>query len=298
MKGESRMSEGKPKIEIGYRVGKLTVIGKTGKRKNNYMVWSCQCDCGNTIELDTRYLQRGTVTDCGCSGTAKSWMMNLQGKRFGKLVCLEAVPDSEGKINGLWKCQCDCGKTCLATVSQLRSGSKKSCGCLKHPELKDYVGKKFNMLTVIAYAGKWNGMHHWKCRCDCGNETIVGQTVLQTGRTKSCGCLKHYKKEEHSQSASTRGLVEGTCVSTIVARMNKPPISSNTSGYNGVYKNANQRWTAQITFKKKTYYLGSFDNIQDAVAARKKGEAMFENFLDDYYTKHPDNNNDKDAHAE
>ena len=33
-------------------------------------------------------------------------------------------------------------------------------------------------------------MHRWRCRCDCGNETIVGQTPLQSGKTKSCGCLQ------------------------------------------------------------------------------------------------------------
>ena len=45
-------------------------------------------------------------------------------------------------------------------------------------------------LTVIEYAGKRAGMHRWKCVCDCGNETIVGQTLLQTGKTKSYGCIQ------------------------------------------------------------------------------------------------------------
>ena len=29
----------------------------------------------------------------------------------------------------------------------------------------------------------------WKCKCDCGNETIVCARELQRGDTKSCGCL-------------------------------------------------------------------------------------------------------------
>ena len=29
-----------------------------------------------------------------------------------------------------------------------------------------------------------------KCKCDCGNEHIVGGSFLRWGRTKSCGCLK------------------------------------------------------------------------------------------------------------
>ena len=52
------------------------------------------------------------------------------------------------------------------------------------------MGQRFGKLTVLEYAGKHSGMHRWKCLCDCGNETIVGQTLLQTGKTKSCGCLQ------------------------------------------------------------------------------------------------------------
>ena len=61
-------------------------------------------------------------------------------------------------------------------------------------------------------------------------------------------------------------------MTTIEARMSRPPISSNTSGYNGVYCNKSGKWVAQITFKGKTYYLGSFDDIQDAVKAGKEGK--------------------------
>ena len=39
----------------------------------------------------------------------------------------------------------------------------------------DFVGKRFGKLTVVEYAEKKEGMHCWKCLCDCGNETIVGQ---------------------------------------------------------------------------------------------------------------------------
>ena len=41
---------------------------------------------------------------------------------------------------------------------------------------------------------------------------------------------------------------------------------------------------AFITFKKKTYNLGSFSDIQDAVQARKKGEEMYEEFLDWFHS--------------
>lgn len=270
------------KIRPGYRIGKLTVREATDRRKNGYTIWSCACDCGGCIELDTRTLQRGTVRDCGCKTRVRAGQKDLTGQRFGRLVCLE--PTEERSKNGggvIWRCRCDCGNECLSPSGQLLKGYKKSCGCLSHPPLKDYVGKRFGMLTIIEYAGKHNGMHRWKCRCDCGNETVVGQTLLQSGKTKSCGCLQTSVVKENLQ------LCEGTSV-TILESLKNHKNSNNTSGYTGVYQNKKSgRWIAQIGFRGKMYYLGSYEKIEDAVRARKCGEEMHEEFLEWYYSSYP-----------
>lgn len=63
---------------------------------------------------------------------------------------------------------------------------------------------------------------------------------------------------------------------------------NNTSGIRGVYQNKrSQKWVAQITFKGRTYYLGSFENKEDAAKARQRGEEMYEDFLAWYYAEHP-----------
>ena len=125
--GEAKTA--RPKIGIGYRVGKLTVVERTPEKRGGYSIWRCKCDCGGEICLDTRYLQRGTVTNCGCAPRPKI-KNDLTGRRFGRLVCLEPTEerDPEGKI--IWRCRCDCGKQCLAPSTQLTKGYKKSCGCL------------------------------------------------------------------------------------------------------------------------------------------------------------------------
>ena len=55
----------------------------------------------------------------------------------------------------------------------------------------DITGQKFEMLTAISYDHKKRNTVYWKCRCDCGNETIVPIYALIKGSTKSCGCLRH-----------------------------------------------------------------------------------------------------------
>lgn len=265
------------KITQGYRVGKLTVVSDTGQRKNRYTVWDCACDCGGSIQLDTRALQRGTRRDCGCTTRVKPGQKDLAGRRFGKLVAVSPTSERNGSGSTVWLCRCDCGREVSVPVTQLTQGYKKSCGCLGNPPLKDYTGKRFGQLTVLGYWGKKDGMHRWKCRCDCGNETIVGQTLLQSGKTKSCGCLQSTVITENLK------LCEGTSV-TILEATKRRRVSSNQSGYTGVYQNKkNGKWVAQITFKRKTYYLGSYEKITDAIKARQRGEEMHDEFLERYY---------------
>lgn len=55
----------------------------------------------------------------------------------------------------------------------------------------DLTGKKFGRLIVLSYCGLDNTGKNskWLCKCECGNETIVGRPCLIQLHTKSCGCL-------------------------------------------------------------------------------------------------------------
>lgn len=276
-KTPARRGGPRPQIRVGWQVGRLTVTAPTDQRKNGYMVWVCRCDCGGEIRLDTRCLQRGTVTDCGCRTRVRPGQRDITGMRFGLLTAIEPTGQtSNGSV--VWRCGCDCGGQVCAPLHQLTAGYRKSCGCLGRPPRKDYIGKRFGRLTVTAYAGKRAGMHRWRCLCDCGNETVVGQTLLQTGKTKSCGCLQ---AEIHRDNLK---LVEGTSVTMLEARRGKL-CAANSSGYTGVYWDWRRGlWVAQIGFRGKNYYLGSYADQQEAVRARRRGEEMYDVFLEWYYS--------------
>lgn len=270
----------KPRIETGFRIGKLTVVAPTDQRKNGYTIWNCMCDCGGFVDLDTRTLQRGTVRDCGCETKVKPGRKDLTGQRFGRLVCLKPSEERDRQGGTQWICKCDCGKECLAATHQLLCGYKKSCGCNGYPPMEDLRGRVFGRLTVLEQAEWKNGTSYWRCRCECGNETTVRYAYLITGHTKSCGCL------QRGAILDNLRLVDGTSVTKLEAMRNRT-ISSNTSGYTGVYRQKNSgKWAAQITFKNKTYYLGAYDNIDDAIKARKRGEEMHDDFLEWYYETH------------
>lgn len=74
---------------------------------------------------------------------------------------------------------------------------------------KQLLGMTFTDLTVIAdegsrksRAGKSMG-RYWRCRCRCGQETVVQATNLLIGKTKSCGCRA---RRIHDSQRFGRGL--------------------------------------------------------------------------------------------
>ncbi len=78
-----------------------------------------------------------------------------------------------------------------------------------------------------------------------------------------------------------RWTVDGTSLD--ILRSKKVP-TDNTTGYKGVYL-INGKYVAKINFQKKAYYLGSFDNIEEAHEARLDAEeALFQPTLE-YHAK-------------
>lgn len=56
--------------------------------------------------------------------------------------------------------------------------------------LKDLTGKRFGRLIVISRgANSKHGQTQWLCLCDCGSTKIIQGSSLNSGLTRSCGCL-------------------------------------------------------------------------------------------------------------
>jgi hypothetical protein len=55
----------------------------------------------------------------------------------------------------------------------------------------DISGQIFGKLTALNRVEKSkNGTWKWRCKCECGNESVVFMTALRAGTTTSCGCLR------------------------------------------------------------------------------------------------------------
>lgn len=61
----------------------------------------------------------------------------------------------------------------------------------------DITGNRYGRLTVLSRASRKCGKNiMWDVVCDCGNTKQLVASVMKSGNTKSCGCMRedHYKK--------------------------------------------------------------------------------------------------------
>ncbi|SDF90255.1 transcriptional regulator [Marvinbryantia formatexigens DSM 14469] len=266
---------GKSKNLVGQRFGHLTVLEKTPERFCGYVVWRCRCDCGRETLANTKYLQRGTATDCGCilknAPRGRNTAADLTGQQFGHLT-VESRAENRRR-NMYWNCRCDCGNTKIVSLYSLKSGKTTSCGCENlwmHHMKDDLAGQRFGRLVALAPTKEKSKKSsvYWHCRCDCGKEVEVTRDALLSGVQKSCGCLRR-EVQDGIRNRLTR--VDGTCIEWLEKRKYR---SDNTSGFRGVNKTERGSYRVNIGFKGSRFYLGKYKNFDEAVRARLEAEEM------------------------
>ena len=133
------------------------------------------------------------------------------GDKYGRWTVLEVGvnnPSSKAKKPiKMAYCQCECGTKKYKEYRDLYNGRSLSCGCLKSELIAAKnmanssvkVGNVYGFLTVLEDLGlrkqnrgrneKW-----YRCFCsNCGNDKFeVSGNNLQSGGTKSCGCVQSW----------------------------------------------------------------------------------------------------------
>ena len=263
----------------GMEIGRWTLLYKLPSEKNK---WCCRCQCGTERAVSEKNLRYGGSLSCGCyrkDRARETLSADLQGRQFGDLTVIEKAETKKGGVR--WLCKCSCGEHYTALGTLLMTGKVTRCSSKAHQRnysFKDITGQRFGRLTAIAPTGDHDksGYVIWHCRCDCGNETDVSYNVLQYSNRKSCGC----QKKEHDQKLQTfLTHVDGTSIDMLKSK--KIP-KDNTTGYRGVYF-IRGKYVAKIVFRKKQYLLGSFDQIEDAAAARKEAETLLFDGVAEHY---------------
>jgi hypothetical protein len=119
--------------------GRLTVISPAKPpehvKRQTDKYWYCRCECGKEVIVLGHSLKNGTTTSCGCKRkeNGKDKLINLIGKKFGRLLVIERAYKPLGikDKRPYWLCKCECGKRKVISGLNLRKGYTTSCGCYR-----------------------------------------------------------------------------------------------------------------------------------------------------------------------
>lgn len=102
-------------------------------------------------------------------------------------------------------------------------------------KIKPLTGTRIGRLLVVkplkTPAGK---SIRWLCKCECGNETIVGSSCLREKNTytiKSCGCLRNEKAKLNGTNYKGTHGKKGTRVYRIWCKMKYRCLNKNSTAY-------------------------------------------------------------------
>lgn len=186
-----------------------------------------------------------------------------------------------------------CGKKTWMRVDAIPKC--KSCGCYNrehnYKKPSDISRMKFGRLTALRPTCKRdnNGSVIWICSCECGGCKEVSAKSLLDGDVHSCGCLGAENSIRNGKLAGqiikTKYCIKGTNINNLSCKLR----IDNKSGIKGVTWDSNRnKWIAQIRFRGKKYYLGRYEDKEDAAKARMEAEEqLFGNFLEWYKENHP-----------
>lgn len=88
-------------------------------------------------------------------------------------------------------------------------------------------GDKYGRFTIVCEVEKRKSQRYFKCKCDCGNERIVRFVALNSGESKSCGCLR----DEQNKTVNLKHGEYGTRLHSIWHSMLQRCLNPNSRAY-------------------------------------------------------------------
>lgn len=172
----------------------LTLITNTANQEHGKKTAQYRCVCGKVVTKRIDRVTNGVTSHCGCMRE----ILPVIGEKFNMLTLLEVLGagNKPGYQQGLY--QCDCGGYKELSISHVRRGARKSCGCLSRVRIE--VGQRFGQLIALCptpwmTVNKGDNRSRWIFQCDCGDRAAIILSELVTAKypRKTCGGEQHPK---------------------------------------------------------------------------------------------------------
>lgn len=300
--------EERKKSIIGKKYGMLTIIDYYGYRDDvatTTPFWVAECDCGSGKQvIATHYeIKSGRVKSCGCTRSKKP-DLSMVGKTFNRLT-VKKLDGKNSYGSYVWICDCECGsKNIKVETPVLKSGAKKSCGCLRD-EIASINGKIFGSRRK-----KYNDFaeqeNYYIGICDKGeflfdkedyNKVIKINKYWTINNIGYVLCYiggKEYQLHRYIMGLSFYNPKNDIIVDhingnkldnrksnlRICKKKNNPKncslYSNNTSGHKGIsWIKRLEKWQVNIQVDNNQIYLGIYKDIKQAIKVRKEAEIKY-----------------------
>jgi len=178
-----------------------------------------------------------------------------------------------------WLCRCDCGEVKTYIAGNLRSGSTTSCGCNRKAAIRQKAvkhGKKYTRAYSV-----WNSMKDRCCNANspswpdyggCGI-TVCDRWMEFTPFYEDMGDPPDGMSLDRIDGR--KGYSPDNCrwATLFTQNQNRRLSRRNKVGVSGVWRSTKyNRWVVTIGHEGRQVNLGSYDNLLDAVSARKSAE--------------------------
>lgn len=208
--------------------------------------------------------------------------LELSGKTFGRLfVVSEAGRSSNGSV--LWNCICNCGNTVQVMSSSMKNSLISSCGCL-YAETR----KNCNKTHGKSKSREYNAWTAAKQRC-----YYIKHDYYSEYGGRGITMCDDWKNSFENFYRDMGDCPEGMSIERIDTNGHYEPKNckwdsasnqifntrmrpNNKSGKSGVYwHKITMKWAAAIRSNGRSIHLGVFENLEDAVSARRVAELKY-----------------------
>lgn len=216
-----------------------------------------------------------------------SRVIDLTGKKIGRLEVIEKTDKRNESGSILWKCKCDCGNICYVPTKRLNNENTRSCGCLKRETRTTVHGKYKERIHK-----EWRGMLH-RCKNPSAShyENYGGRGITVCEEWKGTGgFINFYNWSMENGYADNltldrkdndKGYSPDNCrwITHMENCHNRGARKDSQTGYAGIQirelKTGAIKYRVGITVNYKRINLGHYDTLEEAISVRKAAEEKY-----------------------
>ena len=219
--------------------------------------------------------------ECSCTRKVRGKPIAI-GTRFGRLVVLGRSLESPIKDHVFMEVKCDCGVIKTLQAVQLRSGSTNSCGCLLD-ELIGRTPEKHGMSKTKEHITWCGVVSRTQNAFESTREWYFDKGISMSSEWRQ-SFTKFYEDMGPCPEGYTIDRIDPSgnyckenCrwASIELQSINKGIFKNNTSGSTGVSQTKRGSYISYIYHNYGRIHLGTFENIEDAINARKQAEETY-----------------------